>query len=135
MNTTSVVCSVSWRVGQTTLRSSTREPCTNCQKSRPCVDCSETKMPIASAASTIAQRSGQGQVAQHVEGSDASHQDRDGRRQLCGVQHAGTGFNLFGHFSRRVPPDRLPAVRSPGLAGQEGIEPPTCGFGDRRSAN
>jgi hypothetical protein len=21
------------------------------------------------------------------------------------------------------------------LAGQEGIEPPTCGFGDRRSAN
>jgi len=26
-------------------------------------------------------------------------------------------------------------LREPGLAGQEGIEPPTCGFGDRRSAN
>jgi len=26
-------------------------------------------------------------------------------------------------------------VLSCNLAGQEGIEPPTCGFGDRRSAN
>jgi hypothetical protein len=30
---------------------------------------------------------------------------------------------------------RLTRAAVSGLAGQEGIEPPTCGFGDRRSAN
>jgi hypothetical protein len=29
----------------------------------------------------------------------------------------------------------VPTGISRRLAGQEGIEPPTCGFGDRRSAN
>ena len=33
-------------------------------------------------------------------------------------------FAVFAHLNDRR-----------NLAGQEGIEPPTCGFGDRRSAN
>src|SRR6185436_141728 len=56
-NTTSVTCSVSWRSGHTTLRSSVREPCTNPQNTLPGADCSPTSMPSTSAASTMIQRS------------------------------------------------------------------------------
>ena len=59
-NTTSVILVVSSRVGQTTLRSSTREPCTYCASSRPCADSSATKMPAATATSTISQRTAAG---------------------------------------------------------------------------
>ena len=48
--------------------------------------------------------------------------DRDGELHLVrrtGVLH----FDTVSHCNHRS------------LAGQEGIEPPTCGFGDRRSAN
>jgi hypothetical protein len=39
--------------------------------------------------------------------------------------------DLFVHCFRRYP--KVATFLK--LAGQEGIEPPTCGFGDRRSAN
>ena len=56
------------------------------------------------------------------------------------------GFGLsVGAFALSAPGRRvcglLPCLLAvtyrlrPRLAGQEGIEPPTCGFGDRRSAN
>ena len=56
-NTTIVTCTVSWRSGHTTLRSSMREDCTNSQNVRPGADCKPTSVPSTSAASTMIQRS------------------------------------------------------------------------------
>ena len=44
-NTISVVCTVSWRDGQTTLRTSVRESSRNRWIARPRVLCSATKIP------------------------------------------------------------------------------------------
>src|SRR5690606_10492214 len=62
-NTTMVTWVVSWRLGQTTLRSSMRELCTNVQNVLPWCDCSATSAPPPSAASTMIQRSQIGRSA------------------------------------------------------------------------
>ena len=45
-------------------------------------------------------------------------------------------INYWGKIQVNPAPSEVhKAARTRELAGQEGIEPPTCGFGDRRSAN
>ena len=62
-------------------------------------------------------------VGKQVESDEACRNQRNRQRKQSAVATARPLFlNVFVH------------VRNP-LAGQEGIEPPTCGFGDRRSAN
>ena len=58
---------------------------------------------------------------EHVVARDACQDQQDRDCELRLVQRPDAGFCVFCH----VDP----------MAGQEGIEPPTCGFGDRRSAN
>nr|CAI0337375.1 hypothetical protein SHINE37_41229 [Rhizobiaceae bacterium] len=56
---------------------------------------------------------------------------------LFNKRQPGLFANLDGTTPPRHPPPSLQVVRAVrlGMAGAEGLEPPTCGFGDRRSTN
>ena len=60
---------------------------------------------------------------EHVIAGDAGDHEEDRDRELRLVRRAAV-LRLLIFF-----------VSYQSMAGQEGIEPPTCGFGDRRSAN
>ncbi len=67
-------------------------------------------------------------ITNHTNRDDSSHND-----PLQNVEACFFGFSLGIH--QLGPCEYLPNFLLGNLAGQEGIEPPTCGFGDRRSAN
>ena len=121
-NTTAVVIQVSWRVGQNTLRSSLRASTTNCLKSRPSADNAKHQRAQAHARGHCQPAHPRRLVAQHVEGDDARQCECNCHPQQESAAARLLFPNLFVHHRYS-------------LAGQEGIEPPTCGFGDRRSAN
>ena len=124
-STTIVVVKVSWRLGQNTLRNSTRDSSTNCQKLRPYCENANTTMPSSKAADhRHPARPRFGTALEDVVRHNAADHQNDGGDQFGGVgacRHRRLLFNFVVHV--------------PQMAGQEGIEPPTCGFGDRRSAN
>ena len=110
-NTTSVVCSVSWRVGQTTLRSSTREPCTNCQNVAALHRLQRDQDADAERREHDHPAHRERIAREQVETRHAAEQDRGGCGQFHGVQRTGTSINLVGHLL-------LPAVSphpSPGI--------------------
>ena len=67
-------------------------------------------------------------VSPHVDKDARDQYDRDGELGLIQTARLGC-FLLFAHRCFNF------VCLVVYLAGQEGIEPPTCGFGDRRSAN
>ena len=54
--------------------------------------------------------------------------DRDGQKRVVLGRRRNRGCLHFSHVLSH-------SYGHASMAGQEGIEPPTCGFGDRRSAN
>ena len=85
-STTSVVVKVSWRVGQNTLRSSTRDSSTNCQKLRPYCENANTRTPSSKPAEQRRPaRPGFRAALEHVKRHDAADHEYDGGDQLGGV--------------------------------------------------
>ena len=164
--TASVVCSVSARVGQTTLRTSICASCDEPQQRAPFqgLQGDVTATPVAANTPNTRATCDSRQSGNNRRSRQQQQQRND---QFHRVESGARGFDFCIHNSAIAPtpfvdPDspaqfrdvRLLSHRSspgayltlqPGsrfqssppatLAGQEGIEPPTCGFGDRRSAN
>ena len=128
-NTIPVVCSVSLRVGHDTVplpptipARTRRTPCPGSENKPTARRRRARPAPSARAARAAARRSSRSPPAPRAQ------QERRAMRNLDLVDHGqpcGVSTLLRGNS-----PTRAGAV-----AGQEGIEPPTCGFGDRRSAN
>ena len=65
-------------------------------------------------------------VLEPVITDDAADQNRDGQQELDRIDHARSLICFRVHLAFINVSDNVPSE----VAGQEGIEPPTCGFGD-----